>query len=103
MCAGMYSVYIFPFASKNAKCDDDGSFYCSISTELHSYCFFEPVCETMDSRKLNFSLSEIDHIIGAYWGLDPGQVSYNHISVERFWKPYAFGNLEGRLQKYKGG
>ena len=43
------------FVLRNAERDDDGGFYCSISTQLHSYCFFEPVCETMDSRKFNFS------------------------------------------------
>ena len=47
--------YFSLFVLRNAERDDDGGFYCSISTQLHSYCFFEPVCETMDSRKFNFS------------------------------------------------
>ena len=47
--------YFSLFVLRNAERDDDGGFYCSISTHLHSYCFFEPVCETMDSRKFNFS------------------------------------------------
>ena len=27
----------------------------SISIQLHAFCFFEPVCETMESWKFNFS------------------------------------------------